>query len=54
MKQMQILREGIDHNYWARDRQLEACATLSREQVSRAKQPHAVDDAEGADRAEVR
>jgi len=27
-----ILRELIDHNYWARDRQLQACAALSQEQ----------------------
>jgi hypothetical protein len=27
MEQLQILREGIDHNYWARDRQLQACVT---------------------------
>ena len=35
MKQMQILREGIDHNYWARDRQLQACAQLSAEEFLR-------------------
>jgi hypothetical protein len=27
MEQLQILREGIDHNYWARDRHLQACVT---------------------------
>ncbi|HXN46648.1 MAG TPA: DinB family protein [Bryobacteraceae bacterium] len=27
-----ILGEHIDHNYWARDRQLQACAALSQEQ----------------------
>ncbi len=29
------LRELIDHNYWARDRQLQACAVLSQEQFLR-------------------
>ncbi len=29
------LRELIDHNYWARDRQLQACAALSQEQFLR-------------------
>ena len=35
MEQLQILREGIAHNYWARDRQLQACASLSAEQFVR-------------------
>ncbi len=29
------LREMFDYNYWARDRQLQACAALSEEQVLR-------------------
>ena len=29
------LRELVDYNYWARDRQLEACAALSQEQFLR-------------------
>jgi uncharacterized damage-inducible protein DinB len=35
MEYLQILREGIDHNYWARDRQLQACARLSAEEFLR-------------------
>jgi uncharacterized damage-inducible protein DinB len=30
-----VLRELFDHNYWARDRQLQACAALSEEQFTR-------------------
>ena len=30
-----VLGEHIDHNYWARDRQLQACAALSQEQFLR-------------------
>ena len=29
------LRELIDYNYWARDRQLQACASLSEDQFLR-------------------
>ncbi len=32
---LRVLRELIDHNYWARDRQLQACAALSEEQFLR-------------------
>jgi uncharacterized damage-inducible protein DinB len=35
MEYLQIVREGIDHNYWARDRQLQACAQLSAEEYLR-------------------
>jgi uncharacterized damage-inducible protein DinB len=35
MEYLHILRQGIDHNYWARDRQLQACALLSVEQFLR-------------------
>jgi uncharacterized damage-inducible protein DinB len=35
MECLHILREGIDHNYWARDRQLQACAQLSDEEFLR-------------------
>ena len=30
-----ILRELFNYNYWARDRQLEACASLATEQFLR-------------------
>jgi len=32
---VETLRELYDYNYWARDRQLEACATLAEEQFLR-------------------
>jgi len=32
---LETLRELFDYNYWARDRQLEACAALSEEQFLR-------------------
>jgi uncharacterized damage-inducible protein DinB len=32
---LSVLRELIDYNYWARDRQLQACAALSEEQFLR-------------------
>jgi uncharacterized damage-inducible protein DinB len=35
MALLSILRELIEHNYWARDRQLHACAALTREQFLR-------------------
>jgi uncharacterized damage-inducible protein DinB len=35
MEYLQILREGIDHNYWARDRQLQVCVPLSAEEFLR-------------------
>ena len=35
MFSVEILRELYDYNYWARDRQLEACAALSEEQFLR-------------------
>jgi uncharacterized damage-inducible protein DinB len=35
MISIETLRELYDYNYWARDRQLEACAALSREQFLR-------------------
>lgn len=35
MEMLPALREMIDHNYWARDRQLEACGALSEEQLLR-------------------
>ena len=31
MEQMSIIRDGVNHNYWARDRQLQVCASLSAE-----------------------
>jgi uncharacterized damage-inducible protein DinB len=33
MELLPVIREMMDHNYWARDRQLQACATLSQEQL---------------------
>jgi uncharacterized damage-inducible protein DinB len=33
--QITIIRELLDNNYWARDRQLEACAALSNEELLR-------------------
>jgi len=33
---LETLRELFDYNYWARDRQLEACAALTPEQFTRA------------------
>jgi uncharacterized damage-inducible protein DinB len=35
MEQLSILRDGVNHNYWARDRQLQACASLTAEQFVR-------------------
>jgi uncharacterized damage-inducible protein DinB len=35
MEQMSIIRDGVNHNYWARDRQLHACASLTAEQFLR-------------------
>jgi uncharacterized damage-inducible protein DinB len=36
MDQMHVLREAVDYNYWARDRQLEACASMNEEQFLQA------------------
>jgi uncharacterized damage-inducible protein DinB len=35
MQMLPALNEMIDHNYWARDRQMEACGALSEEQLLR-------------------
>ncbi len=35
MEQMSIIRDGVNHNYWARDRQLQVCASLTAEQFLR-------------------
>ncbi len=35
MELLPALRELVDYNYWARDRQLDACAALSEEQFLR-------------------
>src|SRR5208337_752474 len=35
MEFLPVIREGVDYNYWARDRQLQACASLSAEQFLR-------------------
>jgi uncharacterized damage-inducible protein DinB len=35
MELLPVIREGVDHNYWARDRQLQTCASLSAEQFLR-------------------
>ena len=35
MELLPVIREGVDYNYWARDRQLQACASLSVEQFLR-------------------
>ena len=35
MGRLAALRELFDHNYWARDRQLEACSALSEEEFLR-------------------
>ena len=35
MLSLGVLHELFEYNYWARDRQLEVCATLSREQFLR-------------------
>ena len=32
---MSIIRDGVNHNYWARDRQLQVCASLSAEDFMR-------------------
>ena len=36
MELLPVIREGMEHNYWARDQQLRACASLSAEQFLRA------------------
>ena len=35
MDLLPVLREMLDHNYWARDRQLQTCAVLSEEEFLR-------------------
>jgi uncharacterized damage-inducible protein DinB len=35
MLQMSMIRDGVKHNYWARDRQLQVCASLTEEQFLR-------------------
>jgi uncharacterized damage-inducible protein DinB len=35
MQQMSIIRDGVNYNYWARDRQLQVCASLTAEQFLR-------------------
>jgi uncharacterized damage-inducible protein DinB len=35
MQQMSMIRDGVKYNYWARDRQLQVCASLSAEQFLR-------------------
>jgi uncharacterized damage-inducible protein DinB len=35
MELLPVLREQIEYSYWARDRQIEACATLNEEQFLR-------------------
>jgi uncharacterized damage-inducible protein DinB len=35
MELLPVIREELDYNYWARDRQLQACASLSDEQFTR-------------------
>jgi uncharacterized damage-inducible protein DinB len=35
MELLPVIREGVDYNYWARDRQLQTCASLSTEQFLR-------------------
>ncbi len=35
MELLPVIREGVDYNYWARDRQLQACASLTVEQFLR-------------------
>jgi uncharacterized damage-inducible protein DinB len=35
MEQLSMIRDGVNHNYWARDRQLQVCASLSAEQFLR-------------------
>jgi uncharacterized damage-inducible protein DinB len=35
MISLEVTRELFDYNYWARDRQLEACAVLTEEQLLR-------------------
>ena len=35
MISLEAMRELFDYNYWARDRQLEACAALTEEQLLR-------------------
>jgi uncharacterized damage-inducible protein DinB len=32
MQQISMIRDGVKHNYWARDRQLQVCASLTAEQ----------------------
>ncbi|MCE5309522.1 MAG: DinB family protein [Acidobacteriales bacterium] len=35
MEPLTLVREGVDFNYWARDRQLKACAVLSADDFAR-------------------
>jgi uncharacterized damage-inducible protein DinB len=35
MQQMSMISDGVQHNYRARDRQLQACASLTKEQFLR-------------------
>jgi uncharacterized damage-inducible protein DinB len=35
MQQMSMIRDEVKHNYWARDRQLHVCASLTTEQFLR-------------------
>jgi uncharacterized damage-inducible protein DinB len=35
MELLPVIREGVNYNYWARDRQLQTCASLSVEQFLR-------------------
>ena len=35
MQQMSMIRDGVKHNYWARNRQLQVCASLTAEQFLR-------------------
>lgn len=35
MELLPVIREGVDYNYWARDRQRQACASLTVEQFLR-------------------
>jgi uncharacterized damage-inducible protein DinB len=35
MEQLPIISDGVNYNYWARDRQLQSCASLTAEQFVR-------------------